>query len=99
MLVPAAFREALTKVCRAAEWRTNVCGGTASGDAVPGGVWHRPVAQRNSTVQSEQPSPINGCGTPVAAAPPRTVSRLQSCVVTDWEILLRPAWVRGATRW
>ena len=26
----------------------------------------------------------------MATAPPRTVSRLQSCVATDWEILLRP---------
>lgn len=26
----------------------------------------------------------------MATAPSRTVSRLQSCVATDWEILLRP---------
>lgn len=31
-----------------------------------------------------------GCGTREATAPPRTVSRLQSCVATDWGILLRP---------
>lgn len=33
---------------------------------------------------------MKGCGTPVATAPPRTMSRLQSCVATDREILLRP---------
>ena len=57
--------------------------GTASGDAVPGGVTHRRVAPRDSTVPREQPSPIKVCGTPVATAPPRTMSRLQSGVATD----------------
>ncbi len=90
MLVPAAFREALTKVCRAAEWRTNVCGGTASRDAVPGEVWHRRVARCDATMPRQYPSPVRGCGTPVATAPPRTVSRVQACVATDWGILLRP---------
>lgn len=33
---------------------------------------------------------INGCGTPVATASPRMMSRLQSCVATDREILLHP---------
>lgn len=54
-----------------------------------GGVRHRRVAQCGSTVLREQPSPINGCGTPAATAPSRTMSRLQSCVATDREILLR----------
>ena len=31
-----------------------------------------------------------GCGTPLATAPPRTVSRPQSFVTTDWDIQLRP---------
>ena len=57
---------------------------------MPGGVRHRRVAQSDSTVPRDEPSPIKGCGTPVATAPPRTVSRVQSCVATDWEILLRP---------
>jgi hypothetical protein len=57
---------------------------------VPGGVRHRRVAQRASTVSSEQPSPIKGCGTPMATAPPRKVSRVQVGVATDWDILLRP---------
>jgi len=33
---------------------------------------------------------IEGYGTPVATAPSRTMSRLQPCVATNWEILLRP---------
>jgi hypothetical protein len=33
---------------------------------------------------------------PMATAPPRTVSRLQSGVATDWEILLRPDVGEGA---
>jgi len=57
---------------------------------VPGGVGHRRVAPRDSTVPREQPSPSKGCGTPVATAPPRTMSCLQPCVATNWEILLRP---------
>ena len=57
---------------------------------MPGGVTHRRVAPRDSTVPREQPSPIKVCGTPVATAPPRTMSRLQSGVATDYEILLRP---------
>ena len=57
---------------------------------MPGGIRRRRVAQCDSTVPREQPSPIGGCGTPVATAPPRTMSRLQSCVATDREILLRP---------
>ena len=64
--------------------------GTASGDAVPGGVTHRRVAPRDSTVPRQYPSPVSGCGTREATAPPRTMSRLQSCVATDWGILLRP---------
>lgn len=75
---------------RSAERRTNVCRGTASREAVPGEVWHRRVARCDSTVQSEQPSPVSGCGTPVATAPPRTVSRVQACVATNRDILLRP---------
>jgi hypothetical protein len=38
----------------------------------------------------EHPLPIKACGTLEAIAPPRTVSRVQSCVTTGWEILLRP---------
>lgn len=57
---------------------------------MPGGVRHRRVAQCDWTVRRAHPLPITGCGTPVATAPPRTVSRLQSCVATDMENLLRP---------
>ena len=57
---------------------------------MPGGVRHRRVAQRDPTVPIEPPSPIKGCGTPVATAPSRTMSRLQSCVATNREIQLRP---------
>jgi len=57
---------------------------------VPSGVRHRRVAQSDSTVPRDEPSPIKGRGTPVATAPSRTVSRVQSRVGTDWEILLRP---------
>lgn len=57
---------------------------------MPGGVRHRRVAQGDSTVPREQPSPIKGYGTPVATAPSRAMSRLQSRVATDREILLRP---------
>ena len=57
---------------------------------MPGGVRHRRVAQFDSTVPREQPSPIKGCSTPVATVPPRTLSRLQPFVATDWKILLRP---------
>ena len=57
---------------------------------MPDGVRHRRVAQCDATVPREQPSPIKGCGTPVATAPPRSMSRLQPCVATNWEILLRP---------
>lgn len=38
-----------------------------------------------------------GCGTPVATAPPQTVSRLQPFVAISWEILLRPRVGEGAT--
>lgn len=51
---------------------------------------HRRVAQRDSTVPREQPSPTKGCGTPVATASPRTVSRLQPRFAPDWEIMLCP---------
>lgn len=64
---------------------------------MPGEVGHRRVAQCDSTVRREQPSPIEGCGTPVATAPPRTVSRVQSGVATDWEILLRFSVGEGVT--
>ena len=57
---------------------------------MPDGVRHRRVAQCDSTVPRDESSLIKGCGTPEATAPPRTVSRVQSCVATDWEILLRP---------
>ena len=57
---------------------------------MPRGVEHRRVARRDSTVRRQEPSPIRGCGTPVATAPPRTVSRLQPFVATDSEGLLRP---------
>lgn len=57
---------------------------------MPGGVRHRRVAQCDSTVPREQPSPIKGCSTPVATVPTRTLSRLQPFVATDWKILLRP---------
>ncbi len=57
---------------------------------MPGGVRHRRVASRDSTVQRDQASPLKGCGTPVATAPSRTMSRLQPRVATHWEILLRP---------
>ena len=56
---------------------------------MPDGARHRRVAQGDSTEPREHLSPIKGCGTPEATAPPRTVSRVQSCVATDWEILLR----------
>ncbi len=36
-----------------------------------------------------------GCGTPVATAPPRTVSRVQACVATNRDILLRPGLGEG----
>lgn len=62
---------------------------------MPHGIRHRRVAQCDSTVPRDQPSPIKGCGTPVATAPPETVSRVQSCVATDWEILLRPCVSEG----
>ena len=64
---------------------------------MPGGVRHRRVAQHDSTVPREQPSPIKECGTPVATVPPQTVSRLQSCVATDSEELLRPGVGEGHT--
>jgi hypothetical protein len=54
-------------------------GGTASGDAVPGGVRHRRVAQCDSTVPREQPSPIKGCSTPVASVPPDAVTLAAVC--------------------
>jgi len=57
---------------------------------VPRGVTHRCVAQCGLTVPRDQPSPIKGCGTPVATAPLRTMSRLQSRVATERKILLRP---------
>ena len=57
---------------------------------MPGGVRPRRVAQSDSTVPREQPSPIKGCSTPVATVLPRTLSRLQPFVATGWEILLRP---------
>ena len=38
---------------------------------------------------------IRGCGTPKATALPRTVSRVQSCVATDSDILLRPCVSEG----
>lgn len=47
-------------------------------------------ATRLDRAPREHPSPIKECGTPVATAPSRTMSRLQPCVATDWEILLRP---------
>ena len=64
---------------------------------MPGGVRHRRVAQGDSTVPREQPSRIKGCGTPVATAPSRTMSRLQPCFAIDREILLRPGVGEGAT--
>ncbi len=45
----------------------------------------------------DRASPIRGCGTPVATAPPRTVSRLQPFVATDPEDVLRPCVGEGAT--
>lgn len=57
---------------------------------MPGGVWHRRVAQRHATVLNELSSLTKGCGTPMATAPSRTMSRLQPCFATDREILLRP---------
>ncbi len=88
--------ESRTSFCRGVavlRWAKDFGGprlrGTAFGDAVPGGVWHRRVASRDSTVLREQPSPNKGCGTPVATAPPRTMSRLQTCVATDTEDVLR----------
>jgi len=57
---------------------------------VLGGVTHRRPARRSPTVRRQKPSPIKGCGTPVATMLPQTVSRLQPCVATEWEILLRP---------
>ena len=56
---------------------------------MPHGVRHRRVAQRDSTVPREPPSPIKGCGTPVATAPSRTMSRLQPGVATNRGIQLR----------
>ena len=38
----------------------------------------------------ERPLHIKGCGTPMATAPSRTMSRWQPCLATDREILLRP---------
>lgn len=65
--------------------------GTALGDAVPGEVGHRRVAQCDPTVPRENSRrPSKGCSTPVATVPPRTLSRLQPFVATDWKILLRP---------
>jgi hypothetical protein len=63
---------------------------------VPGRVRHRRIAQYDTTVPREQPSLIKGRGTLVATAPPQAVSRLQPCVATDWEILLRPSPTLGA---
>lgn len=57
---------------------------------MPGGARHRRVAQCDSTVPRDQPSPFKGCGTPAATAPPRTVSHLQPCVAIERKILLRP---------
>ncbi len=57
---------------------------------MPGGVRHRRVASRDSTVPREHPSHIKGCGAPVATAPSRTMSRLQPRVATDSEDGLRP---------
>jgi hypothetical protein len=54
------------------------------------GIRHSRVAPRHSTVPRDQPSPFKGCGTPVATALSRTMSRLQPRVATHWEILLRP---------
>jgi hypothetical protein len=56
---------------------------------------HRRVAQREPTVRRQKPSPIRGCGTPVATAPPQTVSRLQSGMATDSEDRLHPSVVEG----
>jgi hypothetical protein len=75
---------------RKAESRASFCCGTASEDALPHGGRHRRPAQRGPTVRRQEPSPIKGCGTPEAIAPPRTVSRVQSYVATDSEDLLRP---------
>lgn len=63
---------------------------------MPSGVGHRRVARRDSIVRRGHPLPIKVCGTPVATAPPRTVSRMQSCVATDSEGLLRPCVGEGA---
>lgn len=62
---------------------------------MPGGVWHRRVARCDSTVPRQYPSPVRGCGTPVATAPPRTVSRVQARVATNRDILLRPGLGEG----
>lgn len=62
---------------------------------MPRRIRHRRVAQCDSTVPREQPSHIKGCGTPVATAPSRTMSRLQPPVATHWEILLRPCVSEG----
>ena len=47
-------------------------------------------ATRADRAETKAPSPIKGCGTPVATAPSRTMSRVQSCVATDSGGLLRP---------
>ena len=57
---------------------------------MPHGIRRHRVAPRDSTVPREHPLHIKGCGTLVATVPPRTLSRLQPFVATDWEILLRP---------
>jgi hypothetical protein len=54
------------------------------------GVRHRRPARRGSTVRRQELSAIRGCGAPVATAPPRSVSRVQSCMATYSECLLRP---------
>ncbi len=94
--------ESRTSFCRGVavlRWAKDFGGprlrGTASGDAVPGGVRHRRVASRDSTVLGEQPSPNKECGRPVATAPPRTMSRLETCLAKIWEILLRPCGDEG----
>ena len=64
--------------------------GTRDSAHGPRQIEHRRPAQRGSTVPREQLSPIKECGTPVATAPPQTVSHLQPFVATDWDDPLRP---------
>jgi hypothetical protein len=55
-------------------------------------IWGQPPSSRATRLDSVKTIAVThqGCGTPVATAPSRTMSRLQSCVAIDWEILLRP---------